>query len=178
MKARGYEMPKLILVLPDTRDRAQDEHVHASVGKATVSGMISDAISGRVVDTRNTMTIEVPGSLPSDVSFDDAVLKSYGGDDPVDGKPLFIARTFKDIIVHEMGHVQTEPDLSGQAFSDQIDALHEPGFSLAAKQVSKYATTNNHEFIAEAFSLQYKGGTLSPDAAKVYAALQGPKVRS
>lgn len=169
MKQAGYDMPSMFLVLPDTRTRVEDEHVHGMVSHVTKK------VDGIQIKNR-TLVIDVPGSLPSDVSLDQAVFKTYGQPDAT-GNRRFVSTTFRDVIVHEMGHVQFTPTVDGQAFLDELAAVKEPFFTTAAKQVSNYATTNPDEFIAEAFSFQLKGGVLPPEAAKAYAALRGPKIR-
>jgi len=176
MQAQGLEMPHSILV------RNTDQTVRASIRGTRIQ-------EGSEVTTQKSLVIEIPKTLPQDASLDAAVDAVFN--EPSRVIPLhayhdteyktydrYTARTMKDLIVHEMGHVQAGhrgslpfADLLQRGTFGSTDQIRR-----AAMRVSEYALTNQDEFIAEAFTRLYRGETLAVDSGKLYHALQGPAV--
>lgn len=159
MRAKGYEMPD-------------------SVEVKLVSGT-TDLLAGRTTWTRprlsyapftTTLSISVPDQLPPEFSLDKAAEIGFGGKTKnmarYDNIDRFSIRTFKDIVVHEMAHVQNGPRLYKPMPGPEL-------WPHAATTVSNYATDNTNEFLAEAFVKMYRGDTLSYDARKLYDELGG-----
>lgn len=173
MKAKGYTMPDSFWAQRDSRT---DPH-------------------GAVEGFREEFHLYFPATLPDDADPNVAA-KVFGGTH--DGIKDFAGEaTVRDIVIHEMGHIQHTADMrsgglwqSETAFdvlahsfnkgspgnaSDIVDS--ENRVKAAALSVSRYAYSRPREFVAEAFVHMYHGGTLTPDAAKMYRLLNGPKVR-
>lgn len=180
LKAEGYLMPNMLHVITDDQ-----EQIHATVQTHTISGY-----NGVAPVTERTMRVFVPQNLPREVTLDDAVKKVFG--EITDDGPRFVARDFKDILTHEAGHVlsahylppnwteaefalRLEPHFT-KPWGDDMFPKSRDWFEHVAGQVSQYSRTNPREFVAEAFALQHKGGTLTADAAQLYALLRGPKI--
>lgn len=179
LKKDGYEMPtSLTVVATDISDKPS----------ATVATTNMTSPGGTPRYYRD-MSVRVPMSLPKDVTLDDAVRKVYGGQS--DGYDLYSARSFRDIVTHEIAHVNHVADegMTPGALKGFVSQRMEGGSELdriargvafydkAVSQVSHYAGTNSNEFVAEAFVRQRQGKTLGTEAAKLYEWLNGPKVR-
>lgn len=165
MRSRGYRMPTAVTITSHNDD---------DLTKST-------DITGETT-RNNSIIIQVPDNIPPDVSLDEAVRKTYGLehiDDNGNKTSDFSARTFKDVIVHEMGHVLETPtwQMAPKEFSHLLEMLSEPVIRKAAGQVSGYAHHSPEEFVAEAFTLQYRGERLKPEADAMYKALGGAKIR-
>jgi hypothetical protein len=180
MKAQGYAMP-------DRVDVQLSKH-HGPHG--AVRGVRITDVGTRPAQVweEKHLSIDLPDTLPDDANLDDAVYAVFSeetsaGDDPLYAGGFnyhrFTARTLKDIIVHEMGHVQAghregelnmAPMLSSNLFPSTA------AITRAMKRVSIYASTSENEFLAEAFTRLYRGETLADDSMKLYRALRGPKV--
>lgn len=86
---------------------------------------------------------------------------------------------YESIIVHEYGHVlhytKTGGDLAVIRDNVRWGQSHD-GVRLdigVARQVSRYATSNPMEFVAETFTGMVYGKTYSPEVMKMYRALKG-----
>jgi hypothetical protein len=87
-------------------------------------------------------------------------------------RPLVGDRSIEGCVAHEIGHCahfhtpgwSTEP------------ARLTPAQARVAASVSRYATTNKLEFVAEVFSGVAGGKTFAPAVMNVYHALKGPKL--
>lgn len=118
----------------------------------------------------DTVEIYVPHELPRGADLDKAVDVAFGEHPAVEKmiSQKFAVRTMKDVVVHEMGHVQA--GYERRAFKDDSE-------KAIAGKVSLYATHNAEEFIAEAFVRQYRGETLAPDVIQLYQRLKGPAIK-
>jgi hypothetical protein len=170
---------------------------------------------GKQESLKKHLVIEIPETLPLDAPLDHAVAAVFSGTvsskdtkatglstgaiTPVMEKYVqehgdpdfaeydrFTARTLRDVIVHEIGHVQAghrgELDVgtlmgthAGMS-RDKAVFPHQGAIKRAMLQVSVYASNNQDEFLAESFTKLYRGEKLSPDAQKLYDALDGPPV--
>jgi hypothetical protein len=181
MKDKGYTLPTEFSVGMTTGTEQSDEPSNEPSGETTHQGGQSGII------------LSIPASLPADVPLDDAVRVVYADKTakspaehelffPADlrGKPIqeFADRNFKDLVVHEMGHVNTRRDLSEAEKNAALKIAGDKAFiARAASQVSNYALSSPAEFVAEAFTMQYRGETLKPDAQKLYNLMGGAKIR-
>jgi hypothetical protein len=106
MRAEGLAMPHTITIAHGVADyrKGPSGAVHTT---SDPSGLVE----------QKQLVIEIPKTIPDDVSLDDAVhavfsresrVKPYGFNDPdyktYDG---FAPRTMEDVVVHEMAHVNT-----------------------------------------------------------------------
>ncbi len=168
MHSRGYKMPDEVTV----------NRVPGGPGAAdTVSGQTSlhtpDANSWSTATTR-TLSISIPDTIPASLKLDDVVRASFGKD-----PNAFAVRSMRDIVIHEMGHVQVASSLEGMDW----DALGRgwagrwKNGAEIAKGVSDYASKNPDEFVAESFTRMYRGETLSSDVMKMYRDLKDPVVK-
>lgn len=169
LKDEGYTMPDGIEIV-----EAEDQH-------EVVSGQTREMV-GPGGDKYKILTMYVPPELPDDVKLDKAVKAAFGGISVESGKKVrdYVARSFDDLVVHEMGHVQTWDALRDvDAWIDLQGKLpmHITRVISAAQSVSKYAVKNPHEFLAEAFLFQHRGEKLSADAEKLYKSLNGPAIK-
>jgi hypothetical protein len=178
MKVQGYAMP----------DRVDVQLTKHHSPKGAVRGIRITDVGGGAETNEKHLSVDLPDTLPDDADLDDAVYAVFSeetsaGDDPLYAGGFnyhrFTARTLKDIIVHEMGHVQAghrggelnmAPMLSSNLFPSTA------AIKRAMKRVSIYASTSEDEFLAEAFTRLYRGETLAEDSMKLYRALRGPKV--
>ena len=200
MKAAGIEMPSSIKIETVSGQR---EEAHPGI-RAAVHGV--NITEGRQVSLKKNLVIEIPETLPPDAPLDHAVAAVFGESTPstntkigrvnnqvgmtpnqekeiaAHGDPQyptydrFVARTLKDVIVHEMGHVQ-----AGHLEELNVAARLQAGLfpstqsiRQAMLRVSAYAGTNANEFVAEAYTRLYRGETLDPDSMKLYRSLSGP----
>lgn len=175
MRDHGYRMPDEVFVQRDARDAPHGE-------------TSSDAWR-----PQQELHLYFPATLPADADPDAAVRATFSGQDgDVD---RFTVRDVRDVILHEMGHVQART--SGEAqpitFFDTITRMAAGAGGKPAtarsreaatlrlnritESVSRYAQQSPSEFVAEAFVRLYRGETLTPDAAALYAALKGPAIR-
>ena len=172
MKASGYAMPDDVQIFRSS--------------KASASGRtITTDVNWKLAHV--SMEIDVPESVPVD-KLDDAIAVAFGGR-YLDGDE-FSVRSMRDIVIHEMGHVQdrqkAHDDYSFQSAA-VLSAVGKAGAGEpkqhayervmdAARSVSIYGSRKPVEFKAEAFLRMYRGETLTPDAMKLYEALGGPEV--
>jgi 4a-hydroxytetrahydrobiopterin dehydratase len=164
MQTKGYEMPDSITVRVTDR-----EHLHGLVEITRATGA-------------RDLTITVPQALPATANMDDAAVIAFGGQAVVDGHTYdrFTAQSMNDIVLHEMGHVQAGlrpkmPPGWNQKWSTK--AMKEAQRSVSIYAASDTATSDQGEFLAEAFVRLYRGETLPPQAQKLYDDLNGPKVK-
>jgi hypothetical protein len=176
MQAKGYRMPERVDVGLST---------HTGPHGAVHGIVIRDMGKGEQLERdERHLSIGLPDALPDDADLDDAVKAVFSEQDLAQGDPLyakydrFTARTLKDVIVHEIGHVQAghrgqlnmAPMLSSNLFPSTA------AIRQAMQRVSRYASTSADEFLAEAFTRLYRGETLAEDSMKLYRALRGPQV--
>lgn len=167
MRAKGYEMPTEV----ELRTTAQKY----PSGEAEERGLLS---------------IQVPDDLPAGMSLDEAYNLAYGAnvkvgvieDWNVREIRKFTGDSFKDLIVHEMGHVNrrpmhfTENQQSADEFKREMAGVK--AFERQARlHVSAYAAKNPDEFVAEVFTLLYNGKPVLPETRKVYDDLRGAPIR-
>ena len=164
MKAQGYKVPTALSV-----GRAMTPTARGTMTTARINGTVS----------YTDIVIDIPENAPDDMPLDDMVGKAFGGTTE-DGTPNYTVRTFEDIVVHEMGHLQHRIALGNEQVSfDKLEKQGWPKIRLigeAGKSVSMYALHDAYEFIAEAFTKLYRGEPLSASAEAVYRELNGPKV--
>jgi hypothetical protein len=188
MQAQGLKMPAAIKIV-SRGDNAVNSPTAGIRGAITGKRKRSWDES---VPTEHHLTIEIPERLPDDVSLNDAAEATFGipsdvspqkfNDEAYSRYDKFAVRTFRDVVIHEMGHVQA-PDAggplpgstklvtgTGQA-TDSAKAV-----VRAAMRVSEYASTDGDEFLAEAFTRLYRGETLPADSQALYDSMNGPKV--
>jgi hypothetical protein len=175
MKAQGYRMPDRVFI---QRDGGSSPHGAVEYSQFYLSEL-----------RRNELHIYFPASLPADANLNAAVSSAFG---ERAGENAYAVQTARDIVLHEMGHVQHDSAHHTMSFKDAA-RFFEPqagipgegspsqiGLSrlmLAARSVSHYAKTKPEEFVAEAFVRQYRGEQLSPGALHLYKLLQGPEIR-
>jgi hypothetical protein len=205
MKAKGYTLPNHVWIstvfggMNEMRGRTQWR-----------KPILDDrSIGHRTVDL--TLEISIPEAAPKTMSLDLMARVAFLGQNENETRvadlkmptaqdengPAFAIKTFDDIIIHEMGHMQAGARNDGGLTTDSL-AKDESGpwapndmqwsseklqaanswFQRAEKTISNYASKNTDEFLAEAFTVQYRGEKLSPDAQRLYDALKGPKVRA
>ena len=156
MKAQGYEMPAAIDIL-----------VGDPEGKVHVSGRVI------WMEERPYLSLTLPPNVPKNASLDHIVkagLKQWDG-----GQRGYVATSYKDLVIHEMGHVQAGPHVET---TPSVSAYPRMGDEdSTARTVSRYAASMPAEFIAEAFLAQYKGEKLSRDAKELYQRWGGPVVK-
>lgn len=147
MEARGYRLPYSVAI---------EEGEEGQTSPEALWGESDDLI------------VTVPRATGD---LDAASRAYFGGTTTVDGVETdrYVGTTLRDLIIHEMGHVQ-----HGEVNEDPIPADRK----AAAARVSEYATTSTGEFIAESFTRLYRGEKLHPDSQKFYDELGGPKVLS
>jgi hypothetical protein len=181
MKAKGMEMPHHVII-----DYAESGQVGAQVAGTTIEE------SGHKT-VQKDLTVHIPKTLPKGANLDDAVAAVFGKPSLVSPKHAysdseyaqydrFAARTMRDVITHEMGHVQAghRGITPGQGVFPMADLLTRHGFSgvgavrRAAMRVSEYALSNQDEFLAEGFTRLSRGEKLADDSQKLYDALDGP----
>jgi hypothetical protein len=81
------------------------------------------------------------------------------------------------MIVHEMGHVFHVWEINDRKLWPLgIRMPLEPAESVIARKVSRYATTNNKEFVAETFSGMISGKRYPSDVMDLYAKFSGAPV--
>jgi hypothetical protein len=184
MKDQGLEMPHSVLVDHTTGARASGG-VRASIAGWAIRDEKGNLLGGH----KKHLTVEIPDTLPSGANLDDAVSAVFGKPSEVNPKwaykdteyqtyDKFAARTLRDVVIHEMGHVQAGHrgdlpygELLQRGKFGSTDAIRK-----AAMRVSEYALSNADEFLAESFLRQYRGEKLAPDSEKLYDALDGPPV--
>ena len=156
MKQRGYKMPSGVQV----------DHVQAMAPSASVSeGHFGAHLSVDIPEGLKNVTA-------SGSALDSYVEAAFGGKTE-SGVDRFAGTTWRDTIVHEMGHVQHFAQGSVAVVGG--DSAVKRG--SAWQGVSEYAKTNQNEFVAEAFVRLYRGETLTPAAMRLYTRFSGPKVR-
>lgn len=167
MKNAGYRMPEQIVV-----DR---RYIHS--------------VSGSVYDNKR-LSVGFPHEVPVTAKPDDLAKVAFSGtvsayDTTTDS---FAGTTFKDLVVHEMGHIQDRTDTRywlddsvlkkvGAVLSTKTDIAGVDTFKRIAFRVSNYARENPTEFVAETFTRLYRGEKLHDDVIKMYKALNGPEIR-
>lgn len=169
MKAQGYVMPRGVRIIEENE------------------------MSGTFFPKDGMLHVAVSPTIPSDVSLDDAARAAFTFESNATSaaasqgiERAFTIESFKDIVVHEMGHAnhfaKAKPPMlwGGVEMPDESGlrrVMRAADMRKIATSVSEYAQTSPPEFVAEAFTWQYKGGTLTEDATKLYAFLKGPKVK-
>lgn len=167
MKNAGYRMPEQIVV-----DRRY-----------------IDGVSGSVYDNKR-LSVGFPHEVPVTAKPDDLAKVAFSGttsayDTTTDS---FVGTTFKDLVVHEMGHIQDRTNTRhwsddsvlkkvSAVFSTKTDIAGVDTFKRIAFRVSNYARENPTEFVAETFTRLYRGEKLHDDVIKMYKALNGPEIR-
>lgn len=195
MAAKGYTLPPSVIV-----NRDAHESLHGDVVRRNgwSGSQLTITLPVNVPEHLDNQGVKTPFPLDTmaALAFGARVQESVAPDArPSSLKvtvPAFAVRTFADVVVHEMGHVQHQLSASAAEFSQtsfEEAALRAFGGRdsdayeasvrgrTAALGVSRYATKSPREFVAEAFVRQYRGETLSPDAAALYRVFGGPKVR-
>lgn len=175
MKDKGYTMPDKVFVQRDSNLAP-----HGSLERVVIDGQITTELH-----------IYMPATLPEDANVDDVIWMVFSGSTD-DGDPKFSITTMKDVIIHEMGHVQvraerrlsapTSFDSAYQHFAaiadGDINEVVVERAGRAAKSVSNYGWHGGmQEFLAEAFVRKYRGEKLTPDAETMYKLLEGPAIR-
>lgn len=178
MRVKGYTMPGYVEVT--TVQPRIDERNPGISGQTEARTVPGEKVgSGNKIETR--LRIFIPENLPKDANLDDAVKLVFGGptlDDP--NIDRFAVRTMREVIIHEMGHVQDAALINNRniplifSSNDRENATRSQN---AARSVSNYASRNPNEFIAEAFVRKYRGEMLGLDAQKMYDALHGPVIK-
>ena len=131
MKAKGYAMPNSVNI-----------EVNSVLA---VEGAVETTPRGR------DLSIYIPDSIPYDADMDEVVKTAFdGGYRNLDRSDTTI-HSLKDIIVHEMGHVNGQENAS-TVLTQELKNV--------ARKVSDYATTNKQEFVAETFTRLYRGEKL------------------
>jgi hypothetical protein len=179
MKAQGYIMPDEVgigMVSGGTNQLA---------GATQWTRPAYDAPIGHR-EIRTSLNLNVPDAAPKSIPLNLVARLALGetvtrvGESSIPG---YTVRAYKDIVVHEMGHLQAGPrSYSGLTIADLTPQdgpwRNDPQwFRQAAQEVSAYASKSTDEFLAEAFTVQYRGESLGPKAAVLYDVLKGPKVR-
>ena len=173
MRNKGYKMPNLIMVTTGHRD------VNGETLMAQPEGHPVESI----------ITIEVPEKAPVDAPLDSLVALAFGGktkSSELYGQPpidRFVPRTMKEVVVHEMGHLQfgigdTERLMRIQSKWQEFYGKEAGSrrIKMATEQISAYASKTHHEFVAETFTKMYRGDYLPQEARELYAELGGPKL--
>lgn len=177
MQAKGYAMPTRVMVGHDAEPR----------GQVTQFPGRPDQI----------LRIFVPETLPPGVDLDHVVAVTFGetvrppaaNPDPLYAAyEKFAVHTMRDVIIHEMGHIQDaqrhprfDPAQAKWSATDAniVDALGGArAVSRAQRRVSDYAQGEDAEFIAEAFTRLYRGETVADDSLKLYRMMGGPPIRT
>lgn len=129
------------------------------------------------------LTIHIPGAIPEGADLDDVTrvaftgtTKWYSETGEVRDVAQSAVRSFDDVVVHEMAHVQR---FDPPTFREAAEKLRPADLNVsrvrdAAASVSNYAAENSVEFVAEAFTRLYRGEKLSPEAQRLYDVLGGP----
>jgi hypothetical protein len=175
MKGQGYRLPESVMV--------------GLTGGGGIRGQMAEVRTVTAgASTERHLTIDIPEQLPDDANLDDAVAAVFGGvasaaaeKDPLySAYDKFAVRTMKDVVVHEMAHTQ-----AGHRGMLPLGKLLQSGeftstnaIARAMRRVSEYASKNQDEFLAEAFTRLRRGETLPEDSMKLYKALDGPPVKS
>ena len=183
MRSKGYKLPDSVMVM----------RIAGGGPRASIKGIRTrDRGKGEVPESfTQHLAVDIPETLPDGVNLDDAVKATFGapsdvspkfayGDDSHATYDKFAIRTMRDVVLHEMGHVQTGghrgmlpvTTLLNRGTFGSLDQIRR-----AAMRVSEYALNNEDEFLAEAFTRQYRGETLADDSMKLYEALKGPEIR-
>jgi hypothetical protein len=191
MKAQGLTMP----------DQVTIEHATVT-GQKGPSGQVRHVsiTEGDVERRSNHLVIRVPDTLPDDIPLDDATAIVFSeqskkflpkdfDDDTRATYDRFTARTMRDVIVHEMAHVQDVKKtvrgvIPGSTARIKTGPMADWGkltpkakaIQRAALRVSVYAVKNRNEFVAEAFTRMHRGETLADDSMALYKKLKGPRV--
>jgi len=171
MKTKGYTMPARVSVVTSNQKD----------------------IAGSVDPNNLHLKIHIPGELPRGANLDDAV--KIGFSSKTDGQDDFVPRTMREVIVHEMAHIQYAAKASWrnvnlntvvrdfaartkndfENIADSEDTAVER-MMKAISSVSTYGHQAMPEFIAEAFTRKYRGEKLSRDAQLMYDLMKGPDV--
>ena len=173
MKGKGLEMPTGIMIEHvSQKELAKTQGIRAAVHGAKIT-------EGGKTSTQKQLVVQIPDTLPDDAVLDHAVASVFSGTMEAKGDPdyqeydRYTARTMRDIIVHEMGHVQAGhrggPVPGSNKLVPGTGRLAPEGAAVrrAANRVSGYATTNADEFLAEAFTRLYRGERLAEDSQAV-----------
>jgi hypothetical protein len=181
MKQHGYHMPNGVNI----RQVGGLEKPHGA----------TEAHYGRA-----SLVIEMPAKAPDEASPEDitrAAFSSFRSDysrwapPTYQAQDLFAVRSFKDMVVHEMAHVQQirtgnrlTPFQDFEKATSHFMAGPHPNLDqavhrvrMAVSSVSDYAHRNPAEFVAEAFVRKYRGEKLTSDAEELYELYKGPKIR-
>lgn len=82
-----------------------------------------------------------------------------------------VADTLGEVFLHEIGHASHDSGTEGTISVLQFD---DPDIDGLEDKVSKYATSNMSEFIAESYLAQWKGEELPDDVLELYDEYGGP----
>jgi hypothetical protein len=125
---------------------------------------------------RQLLVVDIPSSAPSFMTLDNVALAAFS-EYTDEGVRKYVPRSFKELVVHELGHVQAGIRAGTSMGSFGVMGMSDERVHSSARLVSEYATNNADEFLAEAFTAQYRGETLPPNAQILYDRLNGPKVK-
>lgn len=164
MKSRGYDLPHSIKI-------------------QTVSGETPSArmrSGGPLSASGNELIVDIPDHLPDGANLDDSADLAFGGTH--NGVRDFAINNFRDVVVHEMGHLQhrsagVEDHSLAYTHGEIQRAWGIDRYEKAVLSVSGYSAWKPSEFVAEAFVKLYRGDTLTPDAAYLYKLFDGPQVK-
>jgi hypothetical protein len=164
MKALGYKMPTDVLV----HSPPYEPQVNL------VTSWMNPTLDNP--EGRTLLVVNIPRGAPTFMSLDNLALAAFS-EYTDEGVRKFVPRSFAELVVHEVGHLQAglRAGTSVGAFSVYGDS--DAHILTSARLVSDYAAKNADEFLAEAFTAQFRGETLQPDAQLLYDRLNGPTVR-
>ena len=82
------------------------------------------------------------------------------------------------VIFHELGHVLSKRDGGAEkdSYRSNVKGAGNTTFENAARQVSRYAGTNGHEYVAEVYAGMRAGRKFGPDVMGMYERLGGQKL--
>jgi hypothetical protein len=176
MKDKGYRLPDSVNIEGDSGDDGE-----------TVPSGVTVSDNPKYGTSNQALTIKIPTALPPDADLDRAVAVAYGGKIPGTKIDKYSAHNMRDVVIHEMGHVQHgfisypqavihDAQVAFKATGDTEDQVIDKILS-AARSVSGYAEHHPQEFVAEAFTRMYRGEKLTPEAMKLYKAMKGPAIQ-
>lgn len=142
---------------------AQEEYVQA-LEFANDSGLLDAASQGIVREDNDAKRGESFGWYAADR----VTVKNTVADAPLDelaSDQVGVAETAGDVLIHELGHANHHDNIGGSYAGSpelQIDR------DLIEDEVSKYATVNEKEFVAEVFTGKLKGKEYSQEIEDYY----------
>lgn len=176
MRGKGYRLPDGVSIV---RTEGDDARINGETEPIPYDNSVQ-------------LKIRVPDTVPNDANLDEVTRLIFGeqvrserGDLGLPGKgtvPRFVERSFRDLVIHEMGHVQHAQKggaLPNEAYQDYVQDLarnHVPETEIRAR-VSGYAAEGRvGEFVAETFVKMYRGETVDAEVMKLYLDARGPRV--